>query len=471
MDITEYGDKYRMTSTPIPGVWDRFHRKSDYAKRLFLLLSLVFGFSFLPAFEIYRASETLLVLVFLGYLVFERNGPVRGLILRDPIFKLCVAFALFMVLAYLWNSGQLPAYIEPSFKVSRHYTKPLLILIIALGLALARPRFSWMFLVSGLLGAICYLAFQVEDGQWSRALKGARSDFGIHNAQHTGLLFGMALLALVAFTARLVIHVRGKAKLMALLAPSVLVPLTTFIVLAAQTRATWLGLVLAAPVMLVVLYLTRNRQHNAHGSARNKAIAYATAVVVIAAFVFSLSWLNAEDIVNKRLGGEAISLESISSALDLTNESSATLQTSSSVRVASWAAAAEWIGERPLVGWGAGAPMGLIDHSEYFSEGFKNAFGHLHNSFLEVLVAHGLIGGLLFGCIALWLGVSTVKAYNSGTMPRDAFVFAWGAFTFWLVVNMFESYILYPSGQYVTALIFGFIYSFYIRGRMRTVNA
>lgn len=473
MGIAEHGEKHGMTSTPSSEVLGVVHQKAEYAKGLFLLLSLVFGFSFLPAFELYRASETLLVLVFLGYLVFERNGPVRGLILRDPIFKLCAAFALFMVLAYLWNRGQLPAYIEPSFKVSRHYIKPLLILIIALGLALVRPRCSWMFLVSGLLGAICYLAFQVDGGQWSRALNGARSDFGIHNAQHTGLLFGMALLALVAFTARLVIHVRGKAKLMVLLAPSLLIPLTTFIVLAAQTRATWLGLVLAAPVMLVALYLTRNRQRNGHGSARNRAIAYATAIVAIAAFVFSLSWLDAEDIVDKRLGGEAISLESIGSALDLTNESPATPLTSSGVRIASWAAAAEWIGERPLAGWGAGATKGLIDHSEYFSEGFKNAFGHLHNSFLEVLVAHGLIGGLLFGCIALWLGASTVKAYNSGTMPRDAFVFAWGAFTFWLVVNMFESYILYPSGQYVTALIFGFIYSFYIRGHMsmRTVNA
>lgn len=467
MDIAQLGEKHGMTFAPGPGVVGELHHKTDYAKPLFLWLSLLFAFTFLPAFEVYRSSETLLVLVFLGYLAFERNGQVRSIILTDPIFRLSMAFVLFMVLAYLWNRNQVPQYIEPSLKVSRHYVKPLLILITALALALARPRWSWAFLMSGLAGAVCYLAFLVDIEQWSHALSGRRSDFGIHNAQHTALLFGMALLALLAFAARLVTKARGKSRLIALLALIALIPLTTFIVLAAQTRATWLGLILALPVMLVTLYLTRKRHRSSTG---NKAIAYITAAVAIGIFLFSLSWLDAEDIVDKRLNREAITLESITSALSLADESTFAQRTSSSVRLASWAAATEWVQERPLTGWGAGTTGNLIDHSDYFSRSFKKNFGHLHNSFLEVLVAHGLIGGLLFGCIALWLGGATIRAYNSGNMPREVFVFAWGSFTFWLVVNMFESYILYPSGQYITALIFGFIYSFYIRGRMRTVT-
>ena len=48
-------------------------------------------------------------------------------------------------------------------------------------------------------------------------------------------------------------------------------------------------------------------------------------------------------------------------------------------------------------------------------------------------------------------------------MPLDVLLFAWLFFLFWLVVSFFESYIIYPSGTYLVAIVAGFTYSYCIR--------
>ena len=115
------------------------------------------------------------------------------------------------------------------------------------------------------------------------------------------------------------------------------------------------------------------------------------------------------------------------------------------------------------MGWGGRGSRPLIDHSDLFSEKFKNNFNHLHNSYLQVLVEIGFIGAMFIVTLIVLLGRANIGAYQSRRMPLDAFLFSWLFFFFWLVVNAFESYIIYPSGTYLVAMVTGFFYSFCIQ--------
>lgn len=112
------------------------------------------------------------------------------------------------------------------------------------------------------------------------------------------------------------------------------------------------------------------------------------------------------------------------------------------------------------MGWGGRGSRPLIDNSDLFSESFKQEYNHLHNSYLQTLVEIGLIGAMFIVVLITLVGRATIKAYQKKQMPLDVFLFAWTFFIFWLVVNLLESYIIFPTGTYLVGIIGGFTYSF-----------
>lgn len=433
--------------------------------RLYVFLVILYGFTFLPWFSLYRTAETLLVIVFIWVAFFHpQTKPYRRSILEDPIFLLssCLLFVLSISQAWYWYS--LPDQIEPSIKITRHFLKPVLVLILAFGVALAPRRTSWWLLLAATLGLITYLVMHSDITHWYDAWSGKRIDFGILNAQHTAMIFGTLLIGLISFGPRLFMLIRELHWSLATLALTVLIGATLFGVLAAQSRATWLGMGAAALVGLGVAALVFKR-NNSHASPRGRAwilsFALIGGVVVVGLIAF-----DADDRIAKRIASEDISMAELAEASAL----SSTPTSSSTIRVASWAAAMQWFQERPLLGWGAGTTKQLIQRSEFFSERFKQRFGHLHNSFIESLVANGLIGTMLLMAMAIWIGIATVQGFVRGYVPGDVFIFAWSFFCFWFVVNLFESYILYPTGQYINAVVVGFIYSFHLKPTLKGSN-
>lgn len=427
-------------------------------KPIYLAVLFIYAFAYLPFPEAHRTIGTLLLMVFFwAVFLSQSTSHVRRMVVTDPIFKLMLVLFVFLLVAQIWYYFSRPDYIDTSFRAARHYLKPIMILVIGIGLYLCGRTSRWWLLLTALVGFLFYLVFQTDPHDWLAAQQGERVDFGIHNAQHAAMLFGTMLLALLIFAPRAISSTAGKARLVITISLLAGISLAVFGVLVTQVRGIWLGL-LAALCLGAFLYpflFTRT------AGARKKQlyqylIGYPLLVGLI--LIVGIVGFNADDIIEQRLQGEDISLNTVTEDFSV---EAATIS-STAVRLASWAAAWQWISERPWMGWGPEATRSLILHSDHFSDSFKRNFGHLHNSFLEVLVSNGIPGAVILASLAIWFGIAIIRAYAGGAMPPDVFVFAWLFFAFWLVINTFESYILYSSGQYLNAVIGGFLYSFYL---------
>ncbi|MEQ5836447.1 O-antigen ligase family protein [Marinobacter sp. NFXS9] len=452
-----------------PGIANRFWTtiagtSLNGLRKTYLTVLAAYVFCFLPWFSTYRTAETLLVVLLVGILALGRNSsPLKRVILTDPIFRICLVLLAYLLLVQLWYHVSLPEYVDPSAKVTRHYLKPLMVLLVAAGVSMLRPARAWPVLLLALAGLYVYLGLEFRAAEWIRALKGYRVDFGIHNAEHTGMFFGTYLLCLLCLSPRLIRWSCHRGWLVSIAVfPLLLAALLLAIegTLASQTRAVWLGLLQASLVAVILLIGRLLTSRDTQGEKRKLSLLLA---LVAGAFVVTISLtLNSSQTVEKRFSTTDIQIDKI---LEAPSEN-VDPKTSSGVRLYSWRVAMGWVGERPLLGWGAGSTKEMIQHSDYFGASFKQNFGHLHNTFMETLVAQGLIGTAILVALIVWIGIATVRAFRGGDLPWDVFVFAWCFLAFWIVINMFESYILYPTGQYLNAVIVGFVYSFHFRRRL-----
>lgn len=442
---------------PVPSQLSSFLTDHKVYARTYALLVALYGFSFLPFLRVAQISESLLVLLFLGLLTLgNRNSPIRQVLVRDPVFRIMLLFTVFLAGARAWYALSLPVDLEPNTRDMRYYLKPFMVLILATGLALQPINRAWQLLLIGWAGLLVYLGLNFDAHEWQRALAGRRVDFGIHNAQHTGLFFGTSLLALICFAPRILMRARsplGFALLALPLVASIALAFTG--TLAAQTRAVWLGLVASIVILVILLASQTLKRH------WNPKVLWASALGIAMVLGGIFVALHSLQTLERRVDQSKINLENfLATPMEQGNP-----RTSSGVRLYSWRVALGWVSERPLAGWGAGTVDDKIDQSEFFDGWFKKRFGHLHNSFVETLYAHGLIGTGLLCALIMWIGVATARCFKAGNMPLDVFVFAYTYFAFWFVINLFESYILYSTGQYMNALIVGFIYAFYLSSR------
>jgi O-antigen ligase len=447
-----------MASAPLlstPAFW--LSQKS-HGEKLFVAALATYIFCYLPVLAAYRGAESVMILAFL-WLVFisGRKTGLRSRVLRDPLFLACVAMFSFLILARLWYAYSLPPGIDPETRETRYFLKPIMVFLVALGMGVIARPYRWSLLLLGLLGLAVYLMTTIGAGYWTNALAGNREDFGIHNAQHTAMFLGMALIGMVCFMFRTA-KVNSTHWRWALMSFVVLTfALVAFGFIAAQTRAAWLGIITAITIGLVtVACLKRTKSDNTHGKHRRKVI------LVLAPFLLLcivLAGLNSPERVMAPFNNQSFSVDQYTALPD----ENADPKTSHGVRLLSWRVALEWLKERPLMGWGPGSAEDLIDQSDFFSDGFKAQFGHLHNSFIESLIANGLVGSAILLAMVVWLGVATFVAHRKGRMPDDVFVFALSFFGFWVAINLFESYTLYTTGHYINAVAGGFIYSFYLQ--------
>lgn len=418
-------------------------------------LTLLFPFVWFLSRDFASDIVYALSLVFFAGIVWRHTG-----IRADRMLLLCLGFCGFIVLGYIWHLNSVPAELFGGSRARSYLASVCFFLVLAHGLASLRTLSPFALPTSAAFGLLVYLAVQAPPEHWVSGWQGLRVDFGIDNAQHAGVLFGTGLLASVAFIPRGFSALPAK---MRHLGGIVMTALTLFMawgVLVTQVRAVWIALIVAAPVLLgMSLWLTRSRHSTS--SSPHRALVMRSAAAILALLTLAFIVADGPARISERLAREDVSLEALASAARLETDGHLS---STQVRVASWAVATEWMAERPWMGWGARTVNRLIEHSPRFSDDFKQQFGHIHNSYFEVLIAIGALGFAGIAAIAALIGYRAVMAWRKGWMPTDAFVFAWAFFVFWLVVNAFESYITYPSGFFLNSVVGGFVYAFYLRG-------
>lgn len=278
--------------------------------------------------------------------------------------------------------------------------------------------------------------------QWFLGFKGARVDFGIRNAQHSSMIFGVVLLGLIVLAPRLLRPIRYRGWRIAFWL--ILTLLSTTGVLIGQTRAVWLALAIALSATLAV-YLMYQLIHSGGVSLRTFGIASLITLVLA-----GLASAYLHEPVTKRLTTESDVIERV-----VTGHLDDIPYTSVGIRINTWRAAGEWIAERPWVGWGGEGRSLAVRQTEWLPDSVRENFGHLHNFFLEVWVAYGLLGLAVIGALTLWIGQGCWRAWRAGVLPGDLALFGAAFFIYWVIVNQFESYNSFWTGVYIHNLIVG----------------
>ncbi|GAB2796802.1 hypothetical protein GCM10027040_24170 [Halomonas shantousis] len=376
----------------------------------------------------------------------------RGLRRSAAIWLLLAAIAV-QVLSWGLGYYHHPQWIDDNPQIDRLAK---LFIFIALAWWLGGSTRNTLLLWSLALVAFLAALFVQGNGlpEWWLGLQGTRVDFNIRNAQHTSMFFGSGLLGLVAFSHRSIYRQRLVVWRLALWSVAVTLCLAGIVI--TQTRAVWLALVIALPVM-GGLWLWAFRRRQDTKITRRNLVTGAAALVVLGIGTGDLAY----DTVETRLEQERAVIEMLASG-----DIAEVPYSSIGIRVQTWRAASEWIAERPLVGWGSDGRSLAIDQTAWLPEEIKQQFGHLHNYFLEVWVAYGVLGLAVFIGLAAWVGRATWLAWRGGVMPGDMALFGAAFFVFWVIVNQFESYNSFWTGVYVHNLVLGGLVTHYWRWQL-----
>ena len=365
----------------------------------------------------------------------------RGVRSSFPIWLLLAAVVV-QLLSWVLGNMHHPEWMTSNPKIDR-LGKLFLFISFAwwLGGSTRKTLYLWSFAAVGFILA----TFTQGQGlqEWISGLQGERIDFNIRNAQHTAMFFGVVFLGLISFSFRIIIKEKKFIGWrFALWLSFTVLCLVGLIV--TQTRAIWLALSSAFFILGIVWLLFYCFQQREKKAIPLKLCISVVLVVVIAssaAFYF-------KDVVIKRLNHESDVI-----SLILKGDLEHVPYTSVGTRIQTWRAAGEWISERPLIGWGDKGRSLVIKQTEWLPESVRNKFGHLHNYFLEVLVAYGFLGLGVIATLAVWVGHGTFQAWRGGVMPGDMAFFGAAFFIYWMIINQFESYNSFGTGVYVHNII------------------
>lgn len=397
--------------------------------------------TWLPFFDFARTAEIIFLICVATALFSKYRFDAKN------HFNLILIFVLFVILqvcVQLYAVERFPELVGEQMKTSRHYTK--LFLCVLVGLWVRGNVMAAKYLVSLMvIGFLISLLFNSTVAEWVSGVRGSRVDFGYMNAQHTSMYFGWLLLFSVCM---IIYSFRDKWRLTFKVICIMLLLLSLTGVIITQTRAVWLSLIVVAFVLVLIFIFNAARISIKLVS---KKITLLLAAVFFIGFVVVSS--DATSILKKRSLQESdVILVAAKGGLDDVP------LTSIGIRLHTWAYAIEKIKERPLTGWGSKSRKSLIKEGD-FPKWIKDRFGHFHNSYLEILLSYGVLGFLIF----LLLVVYIFKGIFS-LISKDL-VFGYGLLSAWLnflVVNIFESYLIFSSGMFFFIAVGGVSISFYI---------
>lgn len=294
--------------------------------------------------------------------------------------------------------------------------------------------------LSAALGFLLATFVQGHAADWLRGLSGQRVDFDMRNAQHTAMYFGTVLLGLLCFSPRMLR--KGPASAWRRFTWLLMTALCLTGLFITQTRAVWLAVCAAMVFMALIWALPQLRRRQNHAGMTLACRGGALALLIAGAL-----WAGG-GIITQRLSVESDVIKTV-----LNGDFADVPYTSVGIRIQTWRAAAEWIAERPITGWGSNGRSLAIKETPWLPEFVRADFGHLHNYFLEVWIAYGVLGLALFAALAIWVGRGSWQAWRAGVLPNDMALFSLAFFLYWVIVNQFESYNSFGSGVFVFNLV------------------
>lgn len=397
----------------------------------------------LLAIVVFAASDQILPRVgHLAQIVFIL--PALGLLLagvRPGILRVPALFLLAALLVQLsswWFTPELADYeMEATPKLDRLARWMLFLFMVFWLVGKAEAvKYLWLGAIGGLL-----LSPWITGGghvEILRGFAGERVDFGLRNAQHTAMFFGAAFLSLYALSLSRIGQKRPPRLAVALIA--LLLLLTGAGVMITQTRGVWLGTAIGiAVISLLKTRMLANRGQWTTGRA--------LPVLLTATALLTLAMVLATQLFSKFEEGRGTFDQLESFQVDALQYDSV------GIRVRSWIYGLPWILERPATGWGINGSHLISQRSEILTPELQLIYTHLHSSYLDLAAQYGLPGVLLFLGLVLWLLLQSRRAWRQQQMPDAVFLFIAGFTVYWLIINLFEAYMLYSSGRYLLNLV------------------
>ncbi|MFV8781254.1 O-antigen ligase family protein [Microbulbifer sp. SA54] len=368
--------------------------------------------------------------------------PVDGVSLRRSAIVWLALTAIGIALVS-WIASRLwhPQWAESSFKVHRLTAWFAMIPVaVILGGQSRNAHILWAVALAGLLLSPWISGGGLEE--WQQGFAGSRIDFGLHNAQHTAMLFATAALGLLAFAPAILR--RRKYAWLVRLGWFLALAISISAVILTQTRGVWAGFLAALLVLLGASAVALNKHFKRHRGYFATAIAAAGCAALLAGY------LSLGDIVTHRLEAEQETLELMQEG-DLEKVPFS----STGIRLHTWVEATHWIARHPIVGWGGNGRSLIFEHSENLPPEIKQRFGHLHNSYLDLLVSFGLLGLLLLAAMAYWFASRCIRYYRAGLLSGSNLTFAFSFAVLFAIINCFESYLFFDSGRLLLAIVGG----------------
>lgn len=419
-----------------------------------VLLTLSYAFMKVSFYREFKILEPALIL--LSAYAFFRYGGILRRSFPVMILAASVGVALISWVAVRMAHPELAADTPSPFALARGFA----FIFLAFWLA-ANPERGlvfWGFATAGLLVApwAAGEGFQEILGAWD----GRRVYFGLQNAQHSGMLFGIVALGMVAFFKRMVLP-DWRVMPFRLIGWVLAFGFIIFAVFASQARAVVVAaiilMILSTVVVVGILFFwVMKGVRPGLNSAKMVGLG---AFFLLVAIVVSVGILQTHSGVapERNLASATLTIENFLAGTLEEVERNATAE-----RLVSWQAALEWSRERPVFGWGHSGGAIVMQKTEWLPEGRLRAWGHVHSTYLELLVRYGLLGISLYVALSIWVGWHSYRAFCSGSMPLDFLAFFIAFFVFWAIVNAFESYMFYWTGVYafnvVMAVLLGFIW-------------
>ncbi len=301
---------------------------------------------------------------------------------------------------------------------------------------------------AGIATTIAAEAAGVPATKWPALDGGA---FGFRNSQHTAIVLGPLLLALLAFGWRFCRDGAGRRGVswQRALAWAATVVACLYMIRMTGNRQMWLGL-LAAGIAGIWLFrrgVRRLREQHSTPCRHTHAMMAGLMLVVLIAVAFGAdrAWQKFE----REWSGIVAYLSGDTENVEIN---------SGTVRLMLWRHSLTVGAERPLLGYGGNSSAHLIADSN-LPRTIRDRFGHPHNSYLQLWTSYGIGAPLVFIAILGWLAVRVFRAWKQAFLPTDAAAFFLAWLAFYAVVNVFESYVFYDSGIFMMMVVGGAIYS------------
>lgn len=357
------------------------------------------------------------------------------------IYKLFLFSIAIQIISWIHSWYVIPDYYKSTPDIKR-LTDLFLFICISLWIKGKDKRISLMLFltVTGFILQALYHNFFHND--FLKGIQGHRVDFGMHNAQFTGMLAAVSIF----ICSYLSTNIWKKPSRYTLIYQGVLciyLILSTFILIISQTRQVWLGVIIV--LLILPLIITKIYQLN------KKSVALLYLIFMICIGFFSQS-----SIVKNRVMKENQVITNIAEG-KLHNIP----MTSAGIRVNSWLLASHWIKENPIIGASTKAIPLVLRTSEEFNTSSLKKFGHLHNYYIETLVAYGILG---FGFLIIYYYSISKSIINNG--DKKAIILFISFLIFWIFINNFESYNSKTLGIFIYTIIISCLYSKFITKKL-----